>query len=920
MMRTPLLPQWGPYSKRLAGISHIPAAESGIRFDLSVFPGYYRGPVNVPDARWASGWHPWEASADLRYYTLRHELEWKDQVYADISYCEIDGNSRLIRCDYVNATDIPQSLCLHLFAGLAFPQVKPETDIVLDDVQIDLPPKHAFVRAADYDTLEFAKPRPTDSLVADALKRGEMLGLGFVDGSGVGCGFGATGDRLCVTVRVKESFFDARLLVRFRAGDAKGGPVTAGDRTLRLEGLVSAEISTSDRDLDLVSVEVGALAPGEHTVTVIGTGSGPVEIDSFTIVEAAQVDAVRFRSRHFSDQPIISGGADGACLELHYPELDRYDPDLRYCIGWDSDRAVVREFLTDHLDELIRRSSLNHVRTRITERWNDTEEGAQFTNVFIRPIMLTPGERRVIWSWVSVGPASTAREVVRGIAGASAAERESIYQANRATRVLRAGSAEVPNTDKPADATLGQELMAATTLMNVVYPVRRCGQSVIHNTPGRWWNSLYTWDSGFIGLGLLELDKERAVDCLRMYLTSPDDDHRAFIHHGTPLPVQIYLMQEIWNREPDPELLSELYPGLQRFYEFLAGRLGSSTTDPFESDLLTTWDYFYNSGGWDDYPPQVHVHRQEMAGSVTPVVTTAHVIRTAKILREAAHELGRSDDCHTYEADIARLGAALQRHAYDPDSGYYSYVRHNAEGVPEGMLRHDSGLNFNMGLDGASPLAAGICDGKQAERLLSYIEDPEHLWTDIGISTVDQSAPYYRVDGYWNGAVWFPHQWFMWKACLDYGRPDLAWRIASTALDTWNREVSRSYNCYEHFIIETGRGAGWHQFSGLSTPVLLWHGAYHSAGRLTFGFDAWLAGPVASTDCGCSTRVRTLTAASPDIGNVTGLYCSGGTSEFAVEFDGSAVSSRRITPQVTAFELPRGREGALTIRQRSAAT
>ena len=29
-----------------------------------------------------------------------------------------------------------------------------------------------------------------------------------------------------------------------------------------------------------------------------------------------------------------------------------------------------------------------------------------------------------------------------------------------------------------------------------------------------------------------------------------------------------------------------------------------------KSSLLKTWDYFYNSGGWDDYPPQVHVHRQ----------------------------------------------------------------------------------------------------------------------------------------------------------------------------------------------------------------------------------------------------------------------------------------------------------------------
>ena len=30
---------WGPYSKRYAGISHIPDMRKGIRFDFSVMPG-----------------------------------------------------------------------------------------------------------------------------------------------------------------------------------------------------------------------------------------------------------------------------------------------------------------------------------------------------------------------------------------------------------------------------------------------------------------------------------------------------------------------------------------------------------------------------------------------------------------------------------------------------------------------------------------------------------------------------------------------------------------------------------------------------------------------------------------------------------------------------------------------------------------
>ena len=53
--------------------------------------------------------------------------------------------------------------------------------------------------------------------------------------------------------------------------------------------------------------------------------------------------------------------------------------------------------------------------------------------------------------------------------------------------------------------------------------------------------------------------------------------------------------------------------------------------------------------------------------------------------------------------------------------------------------------------------------------------------------------------------------------------------------------MDATYNCFEHFIVQSGRGAGWHHFGGLSAPVLSWFGAYHRPGRLTCGFDTWVA-------------------------------------------------------------------------------
>ena len=77
--------------------------------------------------------------------------------------------------------------------------------------------------------------------------------------------------------------------------------------------------------------------------------------------------------------------------------------------------------------------------------------------------------------------------------------------------------------------------LAAVTLTNVVFPTQICGEPVRHFTPGRQWNSLYTWDSGFIGLGMLELSEQLAADILNAYLTPDGDKENAFILHGTPL-------------------------------------------------------------------------------------------------------------------------------------------------------------------------------------------------------------------------------------------------------------------------------------------------------------------------------------------------------------------------------------------------
>ena len=102
------------------------------------------------------------------------------------------------------------------------------------------------------------------------------------------------------------------------------------------------------------------------------------------------------------------------------------------------------------------------------------------------------------------------------------------------------------------------------------------------------------------------------------------------------------------------------------------------------------------------------------------------------------------------------------------------------------------------------------------------------------------TASYYMVNGYWNGNIWFPHQWFIFKSMLDMGRGDIARDIAHMALDIWKREVDSSYYTFEMVNTVTGCGGWFHNFGGLSTPINIWFKAYYCPGTVNVGFDTFI--------------------------------------------------------------------------------
>ena len=871
------LQSWGPYSKRYAGISHIPDMQRGMRFDFSVMPGFYRNRQLIPNVLIESSYYPWKINPEMNRITYRYELEWKDRVYADVTYHILDDSRTLVEIECVNNSSMTQNLVLNNMAYIDYPEQEPR-------LKAEGAESLTWHNAVDYLENEPANKTPQYALVYDGRRRNEERTSESLDGSVLAKDLGKEkGDRLLYRVNIESGEETGILAFRYKMHE--------GDKTiLNASGLINGPIVFEGiGSFTLVKVPYEVSAPGNYDFELVSEGGDGMQLDGFFIGNEKEFESLKIVPRNIPFVPTVEKGKEGMDFILKYQDTDNY-----YAVAWNFPVSEIREVRNSELDYFFRRKVHDHVSKVLNgdQQWH-------YTNAFLRPIVVSPESEQSVYILLSTGTKDQVSKDVRMFH-----ESPEVFVG----QVEAYDDSEQYFLSQARKYEFGNQLLQAALLSNVVYPVYTQGEFIRHFTPGKNWNSLYTWDSGFISLGLIDVDKRKAFETIRAY-TTPEGSESAFIHHGTPLPIQIFAYFDLWNNGMSQDSLKYLYPRLKQFFDFIVGTNPYSTTRMSGSGLLQTWDYFYNSGGWDDYPPQ----KARNTRNITPVVTTAYCLRSAKILRLAAQKLGMKSDVGYYDNIISALGEALQNYSWDPASGYFGYVLHDGAGNPTGIFRYSDGTNFNMGLDGVSPLVAGICTPEQRDRLIGHIFSAEELWTDVGISTVDQSAPYYREDGYWNGAVWFPHQWVVWKAMLDQGKGAEAYKIAMTALSVWEKECLASYNTCEHFIISSERGAGWHQFSGLSSSLLNWYAAYHKIGKVSTGFEIWINDGQFNDDCSRYEASLSFDDATEPHERTMIVVMNPG-HEYSVRFKGREIGFDSYYPGIVEVTLPpNNRSGKLVI-------
>ncbi len=813
------MPLWGPYSKKYMGISKIIESMSdvGARFDLSVHPTLWNSATPVPNVTVPSNYHLRHCKTDYSFYSYRYELMWKDLVYADISFSKITDDSYLLRCEFFNNTDLSQNCILNLFAALEFPYPS--------FVTVDLPENAVLKNANDYEKYEYAVSRPWDEENPDGMFKGMFCDKDFYMGKGLGdrCEnyhvpflnlkpFGCEkGDTVSYRL-TKGSVQNPVIALRYKT-------VTDGDAKFSVNG---SEVTLKNSD-----TLTFAYLPYFDNITLESLGEAGVELDFLAVVEDSDKDKITVGACEFAYVPEIEtkNVGRGHLTSLKYDGLAK-----PFYILTDNENTRERTLNSGCLEDALinRLSNGDCTYDDLTETFSNSfqrkkSDDGFFHNSLIKSIFLKPHSSHIEYAVVSESEIEPLTD----------AEYEDIY------KNARDGADNASYNEAGKKYGFSTEVLKATLLTNAVYPVYLHGKNVVHHTPGKRWDSFYTWDSGFIGMGLLEFSEDLCRYVLDMYLCDESNKDFAFLLHGSLVPTQFAEYFELLKRSDNKKELEFLYDKIKIYYEFLRGRCHGSTVAKFNNGLLTTYDYWYSHCGMDDYPAQLEMIKRASQEYTCPCLSTAQIIRAGKIMKIVAKSLGRDEDIKIYDKDIEESANALNELAWDEESGYFGYTEYDENGNVVGIMRTEDGENFNKGMDGVYPLVAGAVKGERKKRLIEHIKNPNEMWSRAGISAVDMSASYYHDDGYWNGNVWMSHQWYIWKTMLDNGETDFAYDIAKTALDMWKEETDFTYNTYECFGIATRRGGWFHNFGGLSAPVCIWADAYFRPQTVTTGFDLW---------------------------------------------------------------------------------
>jgi glycogen debranching enzyme len=264
-------------------------------------------------------------------------------------------------------------------------------------------------------------------------------------------------------------------------------------------------------------------------------------------------------------------------------------------------------------------------------------------------------------------------------------------------------------------------------------------------------------------------------------------------------PIFAWATWRIYEADRDVEFLAEVYPHLQRHYDYW-------------SQAHVIDEAFFTGGflGMDNLPDRGLDGRL----GTTQADASGWMAMFAQDMALIADELGDPDAAAAYRVDVERIASAINAELWDPDAGFYLDRR-----ADRAFVRTES-------YSGLIPVIAGVVPADRLEIVIDRLRDESAFLSPAGIRSVSARSVLYEpgyaeqpgVNSNWRGPVWLPINYLLVDAVEEVD-PDFARSLRERLVETVERDWRATGHFHEYFDAETGEGLGADQQTGWTALV-----------------------------------------------------------------------------------------------------
>lgn len=273
-----------------------------------------------------------------------------------------------------------------------------------------------------------------------------------------------------------------------------------------------------------------------------------------------------------------------------------------------------------------------------------------------------------------------------------------------------------------------------------------------------------------------------------------------------------WLNWEIYLITKDRKFLEEMYASGRKFYDFYTQNRDS------DRDGLLEWGGHAilesvrdaNVAVWDEVGWPANFESVDL---------NCMMVMEAKSLEQMAVVLGKNDEAKQWRTDHQTRIRLINNTFWDEENDFFYNVN-----------KADNSFTFKRPNDlkrdeiiGFLPLWAGVVDENRARTLVEKLTDPNQFWRRHGIPSLSAKDTYYNDKGYWNGPVWLPWNYLIFRGLKDYGYHQEAAELTERVAAVMISQLKQNHNLWEFYSPDQD-WAGYHKtyiWAGIINRMLM---------------------------------------------------------------------------------------------------